>query len=69
MISVNLKSLYQSAKVVVPHLRQRGEGGAFVNVSSMASLRPRRNLVWYSASKGAASAVSKMYWLNIRRLN
>lgn len=57
MIDVNLKGLYQSAKVVVPHLRQRGEGGAFVNVSSMASLRPRPNLVWYSASKGATSAV------------
>jgi 3-oxoacyl-[acyl-carrier protein] reductase len=54
---VNIKGLYQSAKVIGPFLQKQGQGGVFVNISSISALRPRPNLVWYAASKGAASAV------------
>lgn len=54
---INVKSLYHSAKVAVPVIRKQGSGGVFVNISSTSAPRPRPNLVWYAASKGAASAV------------
>lgn len=38
-------------------MQRQGSGGSFVNISSMSALRPRPNLVWYAASKGAVSAV------------
>lgn len=55
---MNVKSLYFSAKVIAPVLKEQG-GGSFVNISSISALRPRPKLVWYAASKGAASAVSR----------
>lgn len=57
--AVNVKSLYQSAKVCVPYLRQKGNGGVFVNVASTAGVRPRPGLVWYNGSKGAAIVTSR----------
>jgi 3-oxoacyl-[acyl-carrier protein] reductase len=54
---VNIKSLYFSARVIAPCIQKQGTGGAFINISSMSALRPRPNLVWYAATKGAASAV------------
>ncbi|OBT89189.1 hypothetical protein VE02_01663 [Pseudogymnoascus sp. 03VT05] len=56
---VNIKSLYHSARVIGPFLQKQGQGGVFVNISSISALRPRPNLVWYAASKGAASAATK----------
>jgi 3-oxoacyl-[acyl-carrier protein] reductase len=56
--AVNVKSLYHSAKHVVPHFRQKG-GGVFVNVASTAGVRPRPGLVWYNGSKGAAIIISR----------
>jgi 3-oxoacyl-[acyl-carrier protein] reductase len=32
--------------------------GLFINTSSMSGARPRPNLVWYGASKGAVNTVS-----------
>jgi 3-oxoacyl-[acyl-carrier protein] reductase len=54
---VNIKSLYFSAKIIAPCIQKQGGGGVFINISSISALRPRPNLVWYAASKGAASAV------------
>ncbi|GAD92408.1 oxidoreductase, short-chain dehydrogenase/reductase family [Paecilomyces variotii No. 5] len=58
LYQVNVKSLYFSAKIIAPVLRKQG-GGCFVNISSISALRPRPKLVWYAASKGAASAATK----------
>lgn len=54
---VNIKSLYFSAKAIAPCIQKQGDGGVFINISSISALRPRPNLVWYAASKGAVSAV------------
>ena len=58
MFSVNAKSLYMSNKVMVPYWKDKGEGGLFINISSISEPRPRPNLVWYAASKGAVTVVS-----------
>ncbi|OJI98066.1 hypothetical protein ASPVEDRAFT_49891 [Aspergillus versicolor CBS 583.65] len=59
LVKINLKSLYFSAKILGPAMQRQGSGGSFVNLSSMSALRPRPNLVWYAASKGAVSAATK----------
>ncbi|OJJ62923.1 hypothetical protein ASPSYDRAFT_129715 [Aspergillus sydowii CBS 593.65] len=59
LCKINIKSLYFSARVLGPAMQRQGSGGSFVNISSMSALRPRPNLVWYAASKGAVSAATK----------
>ncbi|HEX4984519.1 MAG TPA: glucose 1-dehydrogenase [Burkholderiales bacterium] len=56
--AVNVKSLYHSAKAVVPYFRKQG-GGVFVTIASTAGVRPRPGLVWYNGSKGAAIVASR----------
>jgi 3-oxoacyl-[acyl-carrier protein] reductase len=59
VFNVNVKSIYHSAKHCVPYFRERGRGGAFVNIASTAGVRPRPGLVWYNGSKGAAIICSR----------
>jgi 3-oxoacyl-[acyl-carrier protein] reductase len=49
--NVNMKSVYLTAKNLIPHMKQRGSG-AILNVASTAGVSPRPNLNWYNASKG-----------------
>jgi 3-oxoacyl-[acyl-carrier protein] reductase len=56
--AVNVKSIYLSARHVVPVFRKRG-GGAFVNIASTAGIRPRPGLTVYNSSKGAVIIMSK----------
>jgi 3-oxoacyl-[acyl-carrier protein] reductase len=60
MWNINFKPLYHSAKVLVPYWRKEKRGGVVVNLSSISAPRPRPRVVWYAASKGAVTAVSKM---------
>jgi 3-oxoacyl-[acyl-carrier protein] reductase len=53
-----VKSIYLSAKHVVPVFRKRG-GGCFVNIASTAGVRPRPGLTVYNSSKGAVIIMSK----------
>jgi 3-oxoacyl-[acyl-carrier protein] reductase len=62
LIRINTKSIYQSAKAVVPVFRKQGRGGVFVNISSISAPRPRPNLVWYGVSKGATSTVGLSFF-------
>lgn len=55
---INTKSVFHSAKHVVPAFRQSGKGGVFLTISSTNAVQPRANMVWYAASKAAVSAVS-----------
>ncbi len=48
---VNAKSVYLTARALVPAMKQAGSG-AILNVASTAGLSPRPNLNWYNASKG-----------------
>ena len=51
VLNVNVKSVYLTARALVPHMKARG-AGAILNVASTAGLSPRPNLNWYNASKG-----------------
>lgn len=57
MWRINVKPIYHSAKVIVPYWREHQRKGLVINLSSISSPRPRPNLVWYAASKGAVTAV------------
>lgn len=56
--AVNVKSLYLSAKNVVPVFEEQG-GGVMINIASTAGVRPRPGLTWYNGSKGAANILTK----------
>lgn len=51
VFNVNMKSVYLTARALVPQMKARGSG-AILNVASTAGLSPRPNLNWYNASKG-----------------
>jgi 3-oxoacyl-[acyl-carrier protein] reductase len=56
--NVNVKSIFHTAKSVVPVFERLG-GGVILNIASTAAVRPRPGLTWYSGSKGAASLLTK----------
>jgi 3-oxoacyl-[acyl-carrier protein] reductase len=58
VFAVNVKALYWAAQAAIPVFRKRG-GGAFLNIASVAGIRPRPGLSWYNASKGAAILLTK----------
>ena len=51
VMAVNCKSVYLTARAIVPLMKAAG-GGAIVNVASTAGVSPRPRLSWYNASKG-----------------
>jgi len=48
---VNMKSVYLTARCIIPILKDQGSG-AILNIASTAGLSPRPKLNWYNASKG-----------------
>lgn len=58
VFAVNVKSIFHTAKSVVPVFDRFG-GGVILNIASTAAVRPRPGLTWYSGSKGAASLLTK----------
>lgn len=64
VFSVNVKSLFLSAKVMVPYFRKVG-GGIFVNIASVVALRPAPGLAWYNGTKAAVVAISKSMALDL----
>lgn len=55
--AVNVKSIFHTARAIVPAMRAQG-GGAIVNIGSTAGLRPRPGLVWYNGTKGAVNTIT-----------
>ena len=51
VLAVNAKSVYLTAREIVPHMKAAGTG-AILNIASTAGLSPRPQLNWYNASKG-----------------
>jgi 3-oxoacyl-[acyl-carrier protein] reductase len=66
--AVNVKSLYLSAKNVVPVFQQYGRG-VIINIASTAGVRPRPGLTWYNGSKGAANILTKSMAIELAPLN
>ena len=51
VLAVNAKSVYLTARHLVPHMKANG-AGVILNVASTAGISPRPGLNWYNASKG-----------------
>jgi 3-oxoacyl-[acyl-carrier protein] reductase len=51
ILAVNVRSIYLTARHLVPIMRRRG-GGVILNMGSTAGVSPRPGLTWYNASKG-----------------
>jgi 3-oxoacyl-[acyl-carrier protein] reductase len=51
VVALNIKSIYLSAREVVPRFKAR-KAGVILNVASTAGVSPRPRLTWYNASKG-----------------
>ena len=51
VLAVNAKSVYLTAREIVPGMKAAGTG-AILNIASTAGLSPRPRLNWYNASKG-----------------
>ena len=51
VLAVNVKSVYLTARALVPHFKGRG-AGVILNIASTAGVSPRPKLNWYNASKG-----------------
>jgi len=51
ILAVNVRSIYLTARYLVPAMRRNG-GGVILNMGSTAGVSPRPGLTWYNASKG-----------------
>ena len=51
VFAVNMKSVFLTARHLVPHFKAN-KRGAILNVASTAAVSPRPRLSWYNASKG-----------------
>jgi len=58
VIAVNVRSIYLTARALVPHLKANGRG-VILNVASTAAVSPRPRLTWYNASKGFVVTATK----------
>ena len=58
IFSVNVKSVFLTARHGVPLMKEQGHG-IILNVASTAGLRPRPGLAWYNTSKGAMMTATK----------
>ena len=58
VFAVNCKSVYLTAKHVLPHFKKQGSG-VILNVASTAGISPRPRLSWYNASKGWMNNATK----------
>ncbi len=65
LFAVNVKSIYLATLHAVPIFRAQGRGGVMVNIASTAAVRPRPNLTWYNATKGAAVNITKSLSLEL----
>jgi 3-oxoacyl-[acyl-carrier protein] reductase len=57
-MDVNLKAILYAARAVVPVMKKQGHGNIIIT-ASMAGMRPRRELLPYTVSKGAAVHMAK----------
>ncbi|MBR9863340.1 MAG: SDR family oxidoreductase [Rhodobacteraceae bacterium] len=58
VFNVNMKSIYLSGRIIVPHMKAN-KSGAILNIASTAGVSPRPNLNWYNASKGWAITATR----------
>ncbi|KAF0294326.1 L-xylulose reductase [Amphibalanus amphitrite] len=65
VMNVNLKSVFNVSQVVARGMIARGAGGAIVNISSQASVRPLHGHAVYCASKAALDHLTRVMTLEL----
>src|SRR5579859_7086621 len=68
LLQVNVKSVYLTARHVVPAMKAAG-GGAILNIASTGGVSPRPNLAWYNASKGWMIAATRAMAIELARFS
>lgn len=68
-MAVNVSAIVQSVAVILPHMREHGEGGHFVTTSSMSGLLPAVTAGVYSATKIAAVGVMEALRVELEGTN
>jgi len=58
LFAVNIRSLFLTARHLVPAMKRSGRG-AVLNIASTGAVSPRPNLTWYNASKGWVATATK----------
>lgn len=58
VMTVNVKSMYLTARFAIPEMRKRG-GGAIVNVASVQGVATQTNVAAYSTSKSAIIGLTR----------
>ncbi len=58
ILAVNAKSVYLTAREIVPGMKAK-KRGAILNIASTGGVSPRPNLTWYNASKGWMIAATR----------
>ena len=66
LLQVNVKSVYLTARHLVPPMKAAG-GGAILNIASTGGVSPRPNLAWYNASKGWMIAATRAMAIELAR--
>ena len=69
VLSVNLMGVVHGIAVFLPHMREHGEGGWFVNTASMAGMLGQPYQSPYSASKAAVVSISETLSYELRGSN
>jgi len=68
VLAVNAKSVFLSAKHIVPIMKSQGFGN-ILNVASTAGVSPRPRLSWYNASKGWMITATRSMAVELAPLN
>jgi len=58
LFNVNIRSIYNGARAVLPHFKAEKQG-VILNIASTGGVSPRPNLTWYNASKGWGIVATK----------
>ena len=68
LFAVNAKSVYLTARHVVPAMKA-AKAGAILNIASSGGVSPRPNLAWYNASKGWMIAATRAMAIELARFS
>ncbi|KAJ9602734.1 hypothetical protein H2200_012928 [Cladophialophora chaetospira] len=58
VFDINVKSIFHSVNVILPHLVAQGSGSV-VNIASCITCKPTNGLMWYSATKAAVEVITR----------
>lgn len=67
LLRVNADSVFLGCQAAIALMKESGDGGSIVNISSIAALAARDDYMAYGASKGAVAALTRSVAVHCRR--